>query len=175
MSVTIIDRHWSDGSDFNVRFRTARVGPEHEFVSSFLQHANIKAPRGCQVTIFREPRIESGFPDLVVVAWHKATAEQWHPLRAQLTRDDIRLMHYLAHSGQVAISDLTPIFGKKVSQSLDRLEAARMLRRGRKTWTARPLSMIYAARHIIAIEAKITQWQSAIDQAHLNTVTVQGG
>jgi hypothetical protein len=50
-----------------VKHRTERVGPELELVASFVNGGLFSAPPLCEMAIFQEPRLPSGFPDLVVV------------------------------------------------------------------------------------------------------------
>jgi hypothetical protein len=63
MELTILD-HESPSEMTARSFRSKRVGPELDLIEDFLQKSNFQVPRGCNITIFREPRIESGFPDL---------------------------------------------------------------------------------------------------------------
>lgn len=151
-----------------LRFRQSRQGPEADMVRDFLHNLDVKAPRGCSVTLFQEPRLDSGFPDLVVVVWHRATAEKWNPVRLQLHSPDIRVLHYLTTVGASEKPKLEGLFGPKVADTLEKLEAAEMVRHNRKKYTARSLSSIYATRSIIAIEAKVSEWRDALDQAFTN-------
>jgi hypothetical protein len=56
-----------------------------------------------------------------------------------------------------------------VIPNLDRLEAADLVYRAGDLWKPRSLATSFAARRIIAIEAKITEWARAINQAFQNT------
>jgi len=78
-------------------------------------------------------------------------------------------MHHLATSGPATVSDLEVLFARQAMKSLDSLEEASMVRHIRNKWVAQPLSKVFAARHIIAIEAKVKRVRDALDQAHLNT------
>jgi hypothetical protein len=44
-----------------------------------------------------------------------------------------------------------------------------MIRKARRFWQAQSLDTVFAATEIIAVEAKMREWRSALDQAHLNT------
>ena len=105
MSITIIDRK-SASEELRTSLRKFRPGPELDLVESFLERVEIKVPRSCGITIFREPKIQSGFPDLVVVVWDKAKAKRWNPLRVKLLTKDIRLMHFICHTGPCTTKDL---------------------------------------------------------------------
>src|SRR5271169_4258434 len=68
MALTIVDRDTAP-QGFGAAFRQIRQGPERKLVEAFLEELPFSTPRGCHATVFCEPRIESGFPDLVVVLW----------------------------------------------------------------------------------------------------------
>jgi len=171
-STTLIDKTCNFAS-LGIFIRPIRSGPESELVTWFLKWFSetnpIKIPRGCQVTIFREPKLESGFPDLVIVIWSVKTACSWNEIRNDLTQEDIRLIHYLVREGPSSYSELNAIFSYNVATRLEKLKAANMVRQQTNFWSARPLSKIFAVRRIISIEAKINELGTALEQAHLNT------
>jgi hypothetical protein len=150
-------------------FRQRTPGPEDDLVERFLASQPFSVPRGCRLTIFREPCIESGFPDLVAVVWRTSTASSWNAERAALTARDVRLMQYVFQQGPCAYSLLKAMFRTKVKSSLDKLQAAKMLRTRGDMWSARPLSRCFAVKSIIAVEAKIDDWRKVLRQALLNT------
>jgi len=168
MSVTILDKR-SDLNGVGASFRGYRCGPEHDLVQDFLAASKIRYRRNCRATVFREPKIESGFPDLVIVVWQPSIAKKWHPARALLTVDDIRLIHLLVSEGGLTQDELDVVFPKTSSASLIRLAAADMVRKVGKRWVGYKLSRLLATRDIIAIEAKMTDFRAAIEQAYLNT------
>jgi hypothetical protein len=149
-------------------FRARRLGPELELLERFLEMPHFSAPPGCEATVFREPRLESGFPDLVIVIWDRRKTEQWQPVRTALTLEDLRLAHYVHCSGGCAHERLSTVF-PKWGKSLERLNAAGMLECDHEMWRLRPLSHLFAAQQIIAVEAKIAEWGRALEQAQLNT------
>ena len=150
-------------------FRKQVPGPEIDLIDWFLEQQPIRVPRGCRGTIFREPRLESGFPDLVAVIWHINTARQWSPERASLTPADVRVLHHLAHRGPCTEGDLSVLFTDRLRSRLERLEMANTVRRTKTHWHARPLSQTFAVRQIIAFEAKLSKWSAVLEQAYLNT------
>jgi len=149
--------------------RRHREGPETDLVEWFLTESHIKVQRGHQITIFREPQLASGFPDLVIVVWKPSATSAWSPYRARLTNADIRLMSYLAQVGPCSLEAINDVFGHRLaSRSLAHLSEARMVKSSRTYWTARALGSIFATKHIVAIEAKINKWKEALNQAILN-------
>jgi hypothetical protein len=168
MPFTIVDRETAP-SEFGASFRQTRPGPERELVQAFLEVQPVSTPRGCSVTIFCEPRIESGFPDLVIVLWDKAVTENWAPARSKLRREDIRLVHYLHQAGPLSSKDLQQRLSRPIASSLSRLEAAELVYCACDLWKPQPLRKIFATRHILAIEAKVSEWARALRQAFQNT------
>jgi len=168
MNLTILDRN-NAPRGIGTIFRRSRPGPEQRLVCSFLEDLQATGPRGCNATVFCEPQIESGFPDVVIVVWNAAIARKWNPERARLRREDFRFVQYLLQSGPLTYTEITRRLARKVSSQLDRLEEANLVSCTGETWNPRPLSQSFAARHIIAIEAKISAWTKAIRQAFQNT------
>lgn len=169
---TVLDSQARTG-EIGIRFRQSRSGPEEDlvrdFLERFLERFTVKVRDGFQVTFFKEPQLESGAPDLVGVIWRTATAEKWNKARLLLQPFDIRVMHYLAQRENVDRVSLENLFDRtRLKHALAKLEAAEMVRQRRHTISPRPLSKLYAAKHIFAIEAKVTKWQDALNQASLN-------
>ena len=152
-----------------LRFRTPTAGPEYELVREYIDSRLPPAPRGQQRTVFVEPEIESGFPDVVAVYWHAATALRWSGARAELTKVDIRVAHFLARVGSADVESLRPFFTKSVGPSLERLRSAGIVLATSKRWRLRSLRDIFAVRRLVAIEAKVNQWRDGLHQAVQNT------
>ncbi|MGO9262628.1 MAG: hypothetical protein ACLQU1_41065 [Bryobacteraceae bacterium] len=149
-------------------FRRRCPGPEETLIDWFLEQELVRVPRGHRATVFREPRLPSGFPDLVIVIWREAVAREWNPVRASLLAPDLRLMHWLTSSGPQDPSAVAALFPDS-TRALERLERAGMVRKVEGRWKNQSLSAVFAATQIIAVEAKMKEWRSALGQAHLNT------
>jgi hypothetical protein len=78
--MTIIDST-TNPSKSGILFRKGRSGPEQDLVDWFLELHAVKTKKGERLTIFREPRLPSGFPDLVVVVWNESVAAKYNPKR----------------------------------------------------------------------------------------------
>jgi hypothetical protein len=165
---TVIDSNLG-GAFAGPSFRSRRLGPEWELLERFLTAPLFDVPAGCEAVVFREPRLASGFPDLVIVIWDKKKTSQWHPARGALTREDVRVAHYMCHKGPCTDEQLMAIFTGSVCKCIERLEAAGVLKTDGSRWQLRPLANVFAARQIIAVEAKISEWKVGLEQAVLNT------
>jgi hypothetical protein len=166
--VTIVDSSRSR-SLVGPSFRSLRLGPEGDLLERFLSAPLFNVPSGCEAVVFREPRLPSGFPDLVIVIWDKKKSSQWLPAREVLTREDVRVAHYMHHSGPCSDEQLKAVFTASVRKSIGRLEAAGVLRAAKATWQLQPMGNVFAAREIIAVEAKVSEWKVGLEQAVLNT------
>lgn len=150
------------------RLRKETSGPEADLLGEFLRNLQIDIPRGCQATIFREPHLECGVPDLVVAVWHVSTAEKWVADRSAVTVADLRLLQYLLWTEGDNESDLRAQF-KGAKSGLERLATARLVRRRSTMWIPMSLSTTFALRRLIAIEAKVADWVGVVEQAWRNT------
>jgi hypothetical protein len=156
-------------ADSDIPFRVPTQGPEYELVREYIKAQLPKEPRGQRLTVFLEPELESGFPDVVAVYWHVATVKQWLSARTQLTTLDVRLAHYFATFGESNLERLRPFFRKNISPALERLCEAEVVRKTKSGWRLRSLREVFAVRRLIAIEAKVDQWRAGLSQAFLNT------
>ena len=167
-SVDIVD--FAAGRRIGLTSRKSQRGPEGQLVDWLLEELPFEVPRACQATIFREPRLDSGFPDLVVVVWHPPTMRTWVEARCRLMPGDLRLLQYLVTHGPAAEVSLKALFGgRSLRAALNRLEEGALVRPSGSRWIARSLQKSFAVRNIIAIEAKVADWQRAVQQAYLNT------
>jgi len=164
----ILDSQSSNSGAIGLRFRQPRLGPEELLVQEFIRDLRVHIPVGYRLTLFKEPGIESGFPDLVIVVWDWQTAEAWNPSRRFLTNYDFRVIHYLSQSGQCSRRTLLGVFGPRVRSSIERLEAAEMISACGDMIAPADWSSLYATKHIIAVEAKVSQWRQALNQAFQN-------
>lgn len=155
--------------DIGARFRRARPGPELDLVEFFLRAMPLRIPRGCRATVFREPRLESGFPDLVIVVWREDITHAWRPERTSLELHDLRVMHFLHHTRRASEDELVGCFGRRATASIERLHDAALIRPVRYGWVPCALRRAFAASKIIAVEAKLGKWADVLNQAFLNT------
>ncbi len=166
MNVTVLD---GGVRYIGASFRKPTGGPESDLVQWFLDCSPVAVPRGCSMAVFHEPRLESGFPDLVFVQWREDRTADWRPERLGLKAEDVRVLHALWAAGSVTGCGLKNLFGRVTRQRMERLLDANVVcyRAGR--WRTRPLTKIFAVQEIIAIEAKIEDIQGGLRQALLNT------
>jgi len=152
--------------------RNGANGPEKELVDSFVKYIPqcFHWKKGA-VAIFHEPRMETGFPDLVIVQYLPDVFEHWVTARSALNPMDLKILHYLSNAQAVDASTLMATLGiaaKPLLSSIERLLDAGLITRSRTKWKAETLNRIFGVRSIVAVEAKIKNWSSAFHQSELN-------
>jgi hypothetical protein len=167
-SITEISRK-KNSSKLATIFRSVIAGPEALLLKGFLRDLPIKVPRAARITLFREPRLESGYPDAVIVIWKPSIARKWNPRRNDLRADDFRLLHLIYQQRGVREVDLAEVPGKSIVKGLERLQSAGLINKRSKKWVLRRIDTIFAPQEIIAIEAKVGNSKKALAQANLNT------
>lgn len=168
----VIDPTLARGSrcaGLGLRFRTALAGPEQVLVDDFLRVARIQLKPHRGLTVFMQPALETGFPDIVAVIWRKNVAKNWLSERGRLRAADLRLLHLLASRGSFDYRFLRSVFQKGLSGMLTRLEEAGVATIGKSKCWARNRSKIFAVEHIISIEAKIAASSRVLEQARANS------
>lgn len=168
-SMQVIDASSSTVSPRELMFRRQTPGPEIDLVYNYIDTNLPTVPDGAWRSIFIEPRLESGFPDIVIVQWDIATTEQWKATRKDLRKLDIRILHYLYTQGSTDSDGLKQLFRLPIDESLARLHDANVISKVARTWRLKSIKKIFAVQKLIAIEAKITEWRRGLQQAIQNT------
>ena len=153
----------------NLKMRPSRPGPETDLVEDFVDRMNVACPRGCTYTVFVEPRLECGVPDLVIAVWHRRTYEARTNTTVDLQSLDFRVLQLLIHQEGGTTEEVSRYFPRTATDSLDRLALAGFVRRIRGSWLARSANATLALRALIAVEAKIVDWRTVLRQAWRNT------
>lgn len=154
--------------------RTSPCGPESEIVFYFLQFIRNKYElQNGTYAIFIEPKLDTGFPDIVVVKYSQEYYKKhWNSRRLLLTTRDLKLLNFLYSTQGVSFKDIIFMLGiqeKKLQQSIEKLLSAEMITcTNQKRYRPKPLKYNWGIQYILSIEAKIKNWQSAIEQAENN-------
>jgi len=153
-----------------LQFRNCnRHGPERELVDNSLKAGlPIKSKYG--LTIFEEPALPIGYPDIVAVCPSRPFDD--YSKRIPLKPSHLRVLHHLYTVRKGSPEDIsqqllvTELQAKKIVQDL--LDAELLYSHG-KSVAIRSLPKIFFVNKIISIEAKIQDWKTAILQAATNT------
>ena len=129
----------------------------------------LRAFPDCRITVFKELKLNGTYPDIVLVAWRPSVTCTWNSERKNVKAHDLRLLHHLVARGRQPESDMLRLFGAGYKARVERLQRADLILQVRDGWRAKPLSLIFATVAIVAIEAKMSAWSTAVQQAFLNT------
>lgn len=149
--------------------RPAVTGPEQKLVQWFLEAQHLCLRGSYRLTVFLEPMLQGGDPDIVAVVWRYNTMRNWKLPRLNLKKKDIKLLHFLAMEGATAYERLHRVFPRDLESSLKRLTDADVILRYQEHCRARSLNQIFAIRDIISVEAKASSRKKAVQQAFRNT------
>lgn len=146
--------------------RQTQAGPEQALVCEYLQQADLRPSASEAAEIFVEPRLDGGFPDVVVVYFEPHKTSSWPACRRDLVPHDLRLLQsIIEHVGDEGL-----VCGKPLTaRGCEKLESAGLLRRSALGLHVVPPRECFAATRIIAIEAKMTKWDDGLFQAAHNT------
>lgn len=143
-------------------------GPEAQLLDRFLQTFAPTIRSDERLTIFREPRIQSGYPDLVLVLWRDCSGPSASTPQT-LPAEAVKLLHFIYLSGPLSTDTLLRQRGKSVVSILKILKDSSLIHDTQDGWQAYSFESRFQVREIIAIEAKISSWSAALRQAQLNT------
>lgn len=156
--------------------RKVTLGPESDLVKTFLE-TGLKG-KGYSFTsermaIFIEPKIDSGFPDIVLAEFKPGFFDTWKEARNELKSADLKLLSFL-YSADGAnmrrIREAMRISAVAAENSIELLADADLIDRDRvdRCWKPRPLTETFGISRLIAVEAKVCNNQEVLNQAALN-------
>ena len=164
--------------DAQVGYQSRRVtlGPEHDLVLDFIENGLTGKGysfRFDQCAIFVEPRIDSGFPDIVLAEFKNGFYSHWSSARNELTSSELKMLtvlYALKSADYDAIRANMRLSPSAVAKSLELLYDADLIERDRneRKWRPLPLDETFGIKRLIAIEAKTCNNQEVLNQAALN-------
>jgi len=151
--------------------RISRSGPELRLIEAALS-SGLLYRRSSHPIIFREPALPTGFPDLVAVYPRASRKAVSSPARNLLTPKHLRLLHHLVATGPNTRAQLETALAwpsRSLKLHLEALASAELVEPRYDKLVARSISRIFWAQKIVAIEAKVSSWRDALQQAVANT------
>lgn len=155
--------------------RPTTQGEELELVKDFIDyyiHVFLKNNKMNNLAVFIEPKVASGFPDIVFASYTPKILDSWSDEREKLTVNDLKVMSHLIMTGGSTGNDL--IAGLKMSekitlQSIENLLDANMICRIHGLWKPVDMRKIYNIKKLVSIEAKMTDMKKVAEQSLINT------
>jgi hypothetical protein len=118
----------------------------------------------------KEAELPTGAPDVIAVETRCENIRVC-PTRKKITPQHLRVLYFLNELQETSVEEtnrLLRMSSADVVRIFNELVAAGLVRHTAGGYSSRPLSKIFAARRIIAIEAKMTNWRGALEQAVTN-------
>ena len=161
--------------DIGLYTRPVTLGDEYELVEQFIEyycHLFIRNNKKTQLAVFVEPRIDSGFPDVVFASYLPSITDKWSDMRETLDITDLKLLSYLCTTESVIGAKIISTLGfpeKQTLTSLEKLMDAKLVSYRDRSWRVRELRDVFSLTKLIAVEAKLNDINKVVEQTHLNT------
>ncbi len=155
--------------------RKATIGEENDLVEQFVDfycYNFIRYNRNTNLAIFIEPRILSGFPDIVLASYSPTIADNWTDTRNRLSIPDLKILsHIIATKGINGKEIMTTLRmpEKQVLFSLEMLIDSNLIDRKNGMWKSGKTKSIFSIKKLLAVEAKINNMSRVVEQSFLNT------
>lgn len=168
-NVVVID---AESKDIGLKYRKPTDGPELDMVHQFIDYfVGSYSHRQNRVSIFVEPLVEQAYPDIVIAEYNPQALDNWRSSRNHVETIDLKVLQNiraLRGASAKTIVDRTNFSYKTILQSIEKLFDACLIDRKNGRWVANPLRDTYFLKSIVAVEAKLNQWDSLLNQAHAN-------
>ena len=161
-------------SDIGLHTRVSTSGPEYDLVEQFIDYyccAFTRNNKKTQLAIFVEPRIKSGFPDIVFASYLPSITDNWSDRREALDVYDLKLLSYLYNVKNTSSEKTIMQLGfseKQIIFSFEKLLDAKLVTYRAHNWRIRNLRDVFSLTKLIAVEAKLNNINKVVEQAHLN-------
>jgi len=170
--VIILD---SNQPDIGLYMRNITKGDEYNLVEQFIDYycANfLYSNKKSHLAVFIEPRIESGYPDVVLVSYLPSILDNWSHEREKLDVNDLKLLSYLCHAQNLSGVKIISKLGFSERQtiiSLEKLMDSKLISYRSGCWHIRKLRDVFSITKLIAVEAKLNDISKVIEQSFHNT------
>lgn len=155
--------------------RTATSGEESALVEQFIEyyaHQFLRNNINTNLAVFIEPRIVSGFPDIIFASFSPSIIDIWTDTRNRLSIPDLKILSHIiatkGTNGKEIISALR-MPEKQVLISLEMLIDSNLIDRKNGMWKTGEMKSIFSIKKLVAVEAKINDMNRVIEQSYLNT------
>ena len=155
--------------------RNITKGEESVLVKQFINYyceMFLNNNKKSQLAVFVEPRIESGFPDVVFASYLPSILNNWSDEREKLNIYDLKLLSYLCGTQNLRGAKIIAKLGfseKQTISSLEKLMDARLISYRSGCWHIRKLRDVFSITKLIAVEAKLNDIRKVAEQSFHNT------
>ena len=156
-----------------INLRSKTKGKEADFVESFLKTNNLFEEEHLNYIVLQETIVEGNVPDILVISWEKKKDVSWKPERNILSKNDIKILHFITTTksrggSQRSIINKLGYDDKIVVKTIQKLKEAKLIVKKKTKVFINEFECNFFIKDIVAIEAKLNNWKKAFQQAHLN-------
>jgi len=161
--------------EIGLYLRNTTMGSELTLVEQFIEYycTNfLQNNKKSQLAVFVEPRIESGFPDVVFASYLPSIINNWSEKREKLDTYDLKLLSYICYSQNTSGAKIITKLGfpeKQTIISLEKLMDAKLISFKSGCWSINKLRDIFSITKLIAVEAKLNDISKVVEQSFHNT------
>ena len=162
-------------TDIGLNTRPTTQGDELDLVEDFIEyyiHNFLKNNKTNNLAVFVEPKVASGFPDIVFASYSPKILENWSEQREKLEINDLKVLsHLLITKGSTGSELITGLKmpEKDTIQAIEKLLDAKMILRSQGVWKPVDVKKIYNIKNLISVEAKMTDIKKVAEQSLINT------
>ena len=152
--------------DIGLYTRPSTQGEELDLVEDFIEYYIynfLKTNKTSNLAVFVEPKVASGFPDIVFAAYSPKILENWSE-----ERENLELQRHFRNAFCELITRLK-MPEKDTIQAIEKLLDAHMIIREQGLWKPVDIKKIYNIRKLISVEAKMTDIKKVAEQSLINT------
>ena len=163
---------YNNYSSAGIQSRSITRGEEYDMVCEFIEYRKdaFKEKDDSHLAIFIETKINNSYPDIVFAEYNPILYENWNQHRNKLSTNDFKILFYILNhrniTSQKIITNLSFNY-KDLLLSLENLYDAELIDRKNGLWIRKP-NLQFAVKRVEAVEAKISKWNIAIQQALIN-------
>lgn len=153
--------------------RSFTLGSEQKMVNSFLQrtfHIISKSNSKYKVMVFLEPRLDSGYPDIVVIWYDRKAINKRR--KYCLTAQHYKVLYEINKHNSIKVTKLAELLGyeeKNILPIIETLEGEGLVLTKPFSVCRVPYKEYYCIKKIVSYEAKLDKWSIAVEQALHNT------
>lgn len=155
-------------------FRKSTTGKELDLVEEFVdeyQKEFLRYNKKKSLAIFIEPRLESGFPDIVFAKYQPDFVYNWNSKRSELDEQTLKILSLLISFKGLSSKKISR-FGfsdEEILISIEKLLDAELITRVNEMWKSKNFKEICGITELIAVEAKMANNSKVLEQAITNT------
>lgn len=155
--------------------RTVTPGDEYNMVLDFISFYCKKFLRDNQrnnLAVFIEPKVASGFPDVVFASYSPSIIDTWTEQRKKINVSDLKILFCLLQTSGMkgeSIISLLKMPEKQTLCSLEKLLDANLITYKRNLWRPSNLHFIFSIKKLVSVEAKVSDISKVVEQSFINT------